>query len=280
MRQLSPAARGLGLRPGHLAELCERPPVAGLDFLEVAPENWMGMGGSKREQLGIIAGKYPLVAHGLSLSIGDTEPLNVEFVADVRRFLDDYGISLYSDHLSLSRDGTGYLYDLLPLPRRAENIAWLADRIRRVQDLTGRRLVLENISYYHDYGDQMPEGAFLAELVARSGCGILLDINNAYVNERNHGLDARAFVRALPSDAVAYYHIAGHLELGDGTALDTHGTPVAEAVLALARDAWTHHGARPLLLERDNNLPELDTLITDLQHIGGAMTTGLSHERA
>lgn len=271
MRQLISEACGLGLRPEHVAKLCESPPIVGLDFLELAPENWMGMGGRKREQLDILAGKYPLIAHGLSLSIGDTEPLNTDFVADVRRFLDEYGIAIYSDHLSLSRDGAGYLYDLLPLPRRAENIAWLVDRIHQVQDIIGRRLVLENISYYHDYAGQMPEGAFLAELAARSGCGILLDINNAYVNERNHGQDARAFMRDLPSDAVAYYHIAGHLVVEDGTVLDTHGTPVADVVIDLARDIRAHHGARPLLLERDNNLPALDALVADLHQIGGVM---------
>jgi uncharacterized protein (UPF0276 family) len=134
--------------------------------------------------------------------------------------------------------------------------------------------VLENISAYHRYPGEMPDGAFFAELVARSGCGILLDINNAYVNARNHGTDADAFLRALPSEAIVYYHIAGHLELADGFLLDTHGTPVADAVMALARKVWALHGARPLLLERDNNVPALDVLLADLGDIATAVDEG------
>lgn len=274
MRTLTAASRGLGLRPEFVDTLLESPAVHGLDFLEVAPENWMQIGGRKRDQLDRIADRYPLIAHGLSLSIADTEPLNTAFVRDVARFLDDYGIALYSDHLSAARDGTGYLYDLLPVPRRAENLPYLADRIAQVQDITGRQLVLENISAYHRYPGEMPEGAFFAELVARSGCGILLDINNAYVNACNHGTDAGAFLRTLPSDAIVYYHIAGHLELADGFLLDTHGTPVADAVLDLARDTLALHGPRPLLLERDNFVPELGALLQDLGRIATAIDEG------
>jgi uncharacterized protein (UPF0276 family) len=147
----------------------------------------------------------------------------------------------------------------------------LAGRIAQVQDITGRRLVLENISAYHRYPGEMPEGAFFAELVARSGCGILLDINNAYVNACNHGTDASTLLRAMPSNAIVYYHIAGHLELADGFLLDTHGTPVVDAVIDLAREAWALHGPRPLLLERDNHLPALDVLLADLANIATAI---------
>ena len=271
MRPLTAASRGLGLRPEFVDTLVETPAIQGLDFLEIAPENWMQLGGRKRDQLDRIAERYPLIAHGLSLSIADTEPLNTAFVRDVARFLDDYGVAIYSDHLSAARDGTGYLYDLLPVPRRAENLPYLADHIARVQDITGRQLVLENISAYHRYPGEMAEGTFFAELVARSGCGILLDINNAYVNACNHGTDAGAFLRALPSDAIVYYHIAGHLELADGMLLDTHGTPVAEAVVELARETWALHGPRPLLLERDNFVPELGALLHDLGRIATAI---------
>lgn len=267
MRQLTPFAGGIGLRSEHAAALCVEPPRPGLDFLEIAPENWMGIGGRRRAQLDCIADAYPLVAHGLSLSIGDTEPLNREFVRDVRCFLDDYDIAIYSEHLSLSRDSRGYLHELLPIPRRAANLAYLADRILAVQDITGRRLVLENISHYHDYGEQMPEAEFFAALTDRSGCGILLDLNNAYVNQRNHGIDAAGFVRALPSDAIVYCHIAGHLELDDGAALDSHGTDVIEPVVMLAALARATHGPRPLLLERDNFVPELDALLAELDGI-------------
>lgn len=274
MRPLTAASRGIGLRSELVQALCDLPRPAGLDFLEIVPENWMGMGGRKRDQLDRIAGEYPLVAHGLSLSIADTEPLNIGFVKDVRRFLDDYGIEIYSDHLSLSRDATGYLYDLLPVPRHAANIDYLVSRIGQVQDLTGRRLVLENISYYHRYDDQMPEGEFLAALAHRSGCGLLLDINNAYVNGRNHGEDPLAFVRSLPSDAITYYHIAGHLELEDGSLLDTHGTPVVSDVVRLGHQVWALHGPRPLLLERDNFVPTLGKLIDEASAIQRSMIEG------
>lgn len=271
MRPLTSEARGLGLRPEFIADLIDAPPADGLDFLEIAPENWMNIGGRKRDQLDQIADRYPLIAHGLSLSIGDAEPLNLPFVREVRAFLDGYRIEIYSDHLSATRDSTGYLYDLMPIPRRSENIGYLAGRIAQVQDVTGRRLVLENISAYHDYPGQMPEGEFLAELALRSGCGILLDINNAYVNAHNHGVDAQAFVAMLPTETIAYYHIAGHLELADGMILDTHGTPVADAVIQFAQDVWQLHGSRPLLLERDNFVPSLGELVHDLNAIGQAI---------
>lgn len=277
MRPLGNSARGIGLRSEIVDDLCRQPRREDIDFLELAPENWMGLGGRKRDQLDRIAALYPLVAHGLSLSVGDTQPLNREYLADLCRFLDDYRIMLHSDHLSLSRDGTGYLYDLLPVPRRAANLDYLAARIDQVQQATGRRLVLENISAYHDYPGQMPEGEFMAELARLSGCGILLDINNAYVNAQNHGGDALAFITALPGEAIAYYHIAGHLELEDGLLLDTHGMPVADAVVALGRQVWAMYGPRPLLLERDNRLPPLDALTAELAQVHGALTTQVPH---
>lgn len=277
MRPLGASARGVGLRAELVEALCGQPRREDIDFLEIAPENWMGLGGRKRDQLDRIADLYPLVAHGLSLSVGDTQPLNRDYLADLRRFLDDYGIMLHSDHLSLSRDGTGYLYDLLPVPRRETNLDYLAARIDRVQQATGRRLVLENISAYHHFPGQMPEGAFMAALADRSGCGILLDINNAYVNARNHGEDALDFIASLPGDAIAYYHIAGHLEQEDGLLLDTHGMPVADEVVALGRQVWALHGARPLLLERDNRLPPLDVLTAELAHVHSAIQGEAHH---
>lgn len=272
MRPLTSLARGIGLRPELVAQLCDQPRRDDIDFVEIAPENWLGIGGRKRGQLDRIADLYPLVAHGLSLSIADPVRLDLDFLRNVRCFLDDYYIEIYSDHLSMSRDETGQLYDLLPIPRRPGNLDYIAGRISRVQDVTNRRLVLENISYYHRFADQMPEAEFLAALVDRSGCGILLDINNVYVNARNHRENATAFVTSLPSDAIAYYHVAGHLELENGTLLDTHGTPVADAVRDLGRTAWQVHGPRPLLLERDNFVPSLDELVAELASVQRDMT--------
>ena len=267
-------AKGLGLRQEFVDLLCEGPKLDGIDFLELSPENWLGLGGKKRDQLEKIADRYPLVAHGLSLSIADTQPLNQQFLEDVREFLDDYRIQIYSDHLSLSRDRNGYLYDLLPTPRYQENIAYLVDRIRCVQDVMQRRLVLENISYYHAYPKQLPEGEFLANVAERSGCGILLDINNVYVNGRNHGTDPREVIAAIPSSAIVYYHIAGHQEQEDGLLLDTHGTTVCNQVLSLVRQVIDLHGPRPLVLERDHNVPPLPYLAAELDRVYEAIRGG------
>jgi len=267
MRAINSEAKGIGLRSEHVDDLCVRPPILGLDFLELSPENWMDLGGKKRASLDNLAEKYPLVAHGLSLSIGDTEPLNVSFIRRIRQFLDDYNIALYSEHLSFSRDAQGYLYDLLPIPRHAENIPYLIGRIQHVQEILDRPLILENISYYHSYDNEMPEDEFLIQVIEKSECKLLLDINNVYVNSQNHEYDPTAFIRALPSSSIAYYHIAGHWRQNDEFILDTHGTSVCTAVATLAKQTMEYHGKRPLLLERDHHLPTLDDLCEELNQL-------------
>lgn len=277
MRPISASSRGVGLRQEHLAQLCTAPARPGIDFLELAPENWMAIGGARREQLQQIAARYPLVAHGLSLSLGDCQPLNMTLLGQIRTFLDEFGIDIYSEHLSFSRDARGYLYELLPVPRQWENLPYLADRIRQVQDALARPLVLENISYYHGYEHEMAEEAFLTELVARSGCELLLDINNVFVNSRNHGYCPERMIAGLPSQAIRYFHIAGHLEEADGTLLDTHGRPVCEEVVALARYTVQTHGLRPLLLERDHHLPPLPVLEAELARVHQACCEATAH---
>ncbi|WP_033138017.1 DUF692 domain-containing protein [Aeromonas finlandensis] len=283
MRPISSRSRGIGLRQEHLDALCSGPVRPGIDFLELAPENWMAIGGAKRAQLHQLAERYPLVAHGLSLSLGDCQPLNRTLLSQIRTFLDEFGIEIYSEHLSFSRDQQGYLYELLPVPRQWENIPYLAERIAQVQDALARPLVLENISYYHGYDHEMPEEDFLAELVARSGCELLLDINNVFVNSRNHGYCPKRMIAGLPGSAIRYFHIAGHLEESDGTLLgtyllDTHGKPVCEAVVALARYTVQTHGLRPLLLERDHHLPSLPELEAELAWVHGACCEALDHQ--
>lgn len=263
--------KGIGLRQEFAQYLSEQPRETGVDFLEVTPDNWFGLGGKKRAQLDRIADRYPLVAHGLSLSIADSQAVNMDYLSSVRDFLDDYGIAIYSDHLSLCRDSSGYLYDLIPVPRRKEAIAHIVDRVGRVQDFIGRQLVLENISYYHNYPGQMDEAEFIAEIAGRSGCGILLDINNVYVNATNHGYDAASFVRAIPSSAIVYYHVAGHLQREDSSLLDTHGAPVQDPVIDLCRTTVDIHGHRPLLLERDHHVPPFPQLVRELAEIAGQL---------
>jgi len=267
MRAIAATSKGIGLRNEHIHALCHQPIVPQLDFLELAPENWMNMGGVKRESLDCIAERYPLIAHGLSLSIGDIQPLNVDFIKSVGDFLDYYNIEIYSEHLSFSRDKTGYLYELLPIPRHQDNIGYLADRIKQVQDMIKRPLVLENISFYHQYADEMPEAEFISALVDKSGCELLLDINNVYVNSKNHNYNAMNFITSLPSKSIRYYHIAGHLKQEDGFLLDTHGKDVNHEVAALAQQAIQYHGIRPLLLERDHHVPTLATLCNELSNV-------------
>ncbi|OGT63596.1 MAG: hypothetical protein A3J38_03635 [Gammaproteobacteria bacterium RIFCSPHIGHO2_12_FULL_45_9] len=271
MRRIGMNAHGLGLRDEHITALCQQPKRTDIDFLELAPENWMNIGGTKRANLECIAERYPLIAHGLSLSIADTQPLNVEFLQQIRAFLDRYHIEIYSEHLSFSRDSQGYLYDLLPVPRHADNIAYIAERIRQAQDILQRPLVLENISYYHRYPDELAEAEFLTRLVEQSQCELLLDINNVYVNSQNHGYIPNDLICALQSKSIRYYHIAGHLVCDDGQLLDTHGKAVSPAVLALAQFTFQQHGTRPLLLERDHHLPTLETLCAELNTISQAV---------
>ncbi len=290
VRMIQNTDKGIGLRSEHIELLARSPKHPDIDFLELAPENWMSLGGLKREQLQDIAKQYPLIAHGLSLSIGDCQPLNTKFVRQVGQFLDELNIQVYSEHLSFSRDSQGYLYELLPLPRRAENIGYLADRIKQVQDIIQRPLVMENISYYHNYGDEMPEGDFIAEIAKRSGCELLVDINNLYVNSQNHHFDAAEMLKALPSDAIRYYHIAGHLVESDRSVagntaiesnkslLDTHGMEVQQEVIDLARYVFDLHGSKPLLLERDNNVPPLVVLSEELRTVHRqVLNAGVAH---
>ncbi|MDE7590801.1 DUF692 domain-containing protein [Enterobacter bugandensis] len=259
-------ATGIGLRAEHISTLMQQPSSRDFDFLELAPDNWMNIGGAKKEQLSDICRKYPLIAHSLSLSIGDAFPINDNYINDIRHFLDDYNIDVYSDHLCFSRDKQGYLYDLLPVPRFPEVLPYLAERIDRVQNVLGRQLVLENVSSYHRYEGEMPEADFWCELLHRSHCGMLLDINNVYVNAFNHGFSALDYIHSIPTDSIVYYHIAGHLEDQD-LLIDTHGIPVICEVLNLAKETFKIHGSKPLLLERDNNIPPLSELCAELNSI-------------
>ena len=265
-------AIGLGLRNELISDLLSATDKTHLDFLELAPENWMGLGGLKAKQLDQIAARYPLVAHGLSLSIGDSEPLNTELILRIKQFLIDYDIDIYSEHLSFGRDAQGYLYDLLPVPFYEENLQYLTRRIHQTQDLLGRKIALENISYYHQYPSNMPEIEFINALLKSADCDLLLDINNVYVNSQNHGYDPYAFISAIPADRVRYMHIAGHYCQSDDFILDTHGKPVTDAVWDLLKHAYSHVGTRPTLLERDHYVPSLSELRQELAQVAHIQT--------
>ena len=237
-----------------------------LDFLECAPENWIGVGGRLGDAFAELASRRPLTCHGLSLSLGGAEPLDETFLQRLRRFLDQHRVALYSEHLSYSGDD-GHLYDLLPIPFTEEAVAHAASRIRRVQDVLGRRIAVENVSYYAAPFQAMAEADFVAAVLQEADCDLLLDVNNIYVNGINHGYDAFAFLSRMPGARIASYHIAGHYDEADDLKVDTHGAPVKNDVWALLAEAYRIHGVRPTLLERDFNFPPLETLLAEVSRI-------------
>ena len=258
-------SQGIGLRSEHQAHLADKK-IDGLDFLELSPENWMNLGGYKKTYLDKIASIYPLVAHGLNLSIGGFNPLNTDFIKQVKVFLDEYNIDIYSDHLCFTDDDKGYLYDLLPVPRQQDNIDYIVGRIQQVQDIIKRPLVLENISYYHKFENDISETYFINTILEKSGAKLLLDINNVYVNSINHSYDPYTFIDEIKQESISYYHIAGHLQT-EYIVLDTHGKDVNIEVKDLAKYTIKKHGWHPLLLERDNRLPSLSELVSELNSI-------------
>lgn len=259
---------GLGLRRELLAPLLQggQQSGQGIDFIEVAPENWIPFGGALQRQFAEVAAQYPLICHGLSLSIAGPDPLDLQFLTQLKQFFRQHQVQLYSEHLSYC-SGQGHLYDLMPVPFCQQAIDYLVPRIRQVQDMLEQELVLENISYYDTPASTLSELEFLTEVLDRADCGLLLDVNNIYVNSVNHGYDATAFLRALPSNRIRYGHVAGHFQQRADLLIDTHGSAVNDPVWALLADAYRCHGVFPTLLERDFNLPPLAELLTELAQI-------------
>lgn len=256
---------GLGLRRDMMASVSAAP-VSGVDFWEIAPENWLGLGGRNGRQLAAVAERDRLICHGLSLSIGGPDPLDLEHVRAIAGFMRGHGIQLYSEHLSYCAAG-GHLYDLLPIPFTPAAIDHVVSRIQQVQELLGRPLVLENSSYYLAPDQQLSELEFIRQVIDRSGCQLLLDVNNVYVNASNHGYDPKAFIRGLPSESISYLHVAGHYREADGFIIDTHGAPVIDPVWQLLAYTYREHGLRPTLLERDFNIPAMPELQAELAQV-------------
>jgi uncharacterized protein (UPF0276 family) len=264
---LAPDAVGLGLRRALLGPLQAALPDA-VDFLEAAPENWMAVGGALGEAFAEVAARWPLVCHGLSLSLGGPGALDDTFLLRLRRFLDTHNVAIYSEHLSACTDARGQLYDLMPLPFNRAAAEHVAARIRHAQDVLGRRIAVENISYYATLeagsSGAMREIDFVNDVLERADCALLLDVNNIVVNAANHGYDATEFLHALPASRVAYIHVAGHHDEADDLKIDTHGAPVSDPVWSLLDAAYAHCGPKPTLLERDFDLPPLDVLLGEL----------------
>jgi uncharacterized protein (UPF0276 family) len=256
---------GLGLRRPLMDELLALPPGR-IGFLELAPDNWIGVGGRRRALLDALRERHPIYCHGLSLSLGGPEPSDRTHLARLKTFLDGLRTPLFSEHLSYCSD-EGQLYDLLPLPFTEEAVSHAAARIGEVQDALGRRIAVENISYYAAPFQAMPEIDFLRAVLEEADCDLLLDVNNIHVNSINHGYDALGFLRALPAERVAAIHVAGHYVEAPDLLVDTHGAAVIEPVWALLAEAYAHCGVRPTLLERDFNFPPLSELLSELDRV-------------
>lgn len=259
---------GLGLRQELVSDL-QTAAAGTLDFVELAPENWMDMGGKFRKQLDAIAERYPIVCHGLSLSLGGPTPLDGDFLQSIKQFLARYSVPIYSEHLSYCSDD-GHLYDLLPIPFTEDAVHYVAARIRTAQDILQRRIAVENVSYYAAPARELDELTFLQAVLAEADCDLLLDVNNIYVNSVNHGYDAAAFLDALPAQRVRYLHVAGHYQQAQDLIIDSHGADVIDPVWNLLDRAYARLGALPTLLERDFNIPPLPQLLAETGRIRAA----------
>lgn len=271
-----PTGVGLGLRWEFLEEVLDGPALD-VAFFEVSPENYMRRGGYYPAALERIRDRYALVTHGLTLSLGAVDPPDPKYLAELRREVERLGSQWHSDHVCFSTSGPLVLHELLPLKLSRATALHVADRARRAEDALGVPLALENISWYaHPGRRELPEAEFLSLILERSGAGLLLDVNNVYVNARNHGFDARSFLAALPLDRVTEVHVAGHTLRPDGLILDTHGAPVIEPVIELLAWVVEQIGAVPVLLERDNDVPELPVLLAEVEQLRGAYDAALA----
>lgn len=261
-----PMGAGLGFRRELLPALKARVPDA-IAFFELAPENWIDLGGAYARDLRSFTERFPFVCHGLSLSLGGPAPLDEMLLAKTRQFMDAHGIGLYTEHLSYCSDD-GHLYDLLPIPFTEEAVRHVAARIRRAQDILERRIAIENASYYTPSPiAEMDELAFIRAVLEEADCDLHLDVNNVYVNSVNHRYDAATFIAALPTERIVYMHMAGHYNEAEDLIVDTHGADVIEPVWSLLDASYRLHGVAPTLLERDFNIPPLDDLVHEVERI-------------
>lgn len=256
---------GLGFRRDSIPELLEQHPSQ-INFMEIAPENWIGVGGQLGKRLHHFTEHYPFVCHGLSLNIGGFSPLDETFIYQVKNLMKQHNITRYSEHLSYCGD-EGHLYDLMPIPFTEEAIKHVVARIQRVQDILGQRIIMENVSYYAAPQQEMQEIDFLCAVLEEADCDFLIDINNIYVNSVNHNYDAVEFLKALPKERITYAHIAGHYNEAEDLIVDTHGAEVIDNVWDLLTVAYQHFGVFPTLLERDFNIPPLADLLTEVEQI-------------
>jgi hypothetical protein len=257
---------GLGYRRELMDELESRVPDV-IRFFEIAPENWIDMGGALGRRFRAFAERHRFVCHGLSLSLGGPAPLDEMLLRKIRGFLDEFKIPLYTEHLSYCSDD-GHLYDLLPIPMTEEAVKYVAARIRRAQDILERRIAVENASFYVNAPiAEMNEADFVRAVLEEADCDLHLDVNNVYVNSVNHGFDARAYIAAMPAERVVYMHMAGHYYEAEDFIIDSHGADVIDPVWELLDYTYQTIGVRPTLLERDFNIPPLGELVKEVERI-------------
>jgi hypothetical protein len=268
---------GLGLRSVHYpALLSERHSI---DWLEILSENYLVPGGQPLDYLDRIRAQFPVVMHGVSLSIGSTDPLDRRYLSELKALASRVEPAWISDHLCWTGVEGRNVHDLLPLPYTEEALAAVTARVGEVQDILGRQILLENVSSYLSYRDsEMTEWEFLSEVARRSDCAILLDINNIYVSAVNHGYDPLNYLRGVPKERVRQFHLAGHSDM-NGHLIDTHDHPIAAPVWALYREAVEHFGPVPTMIERDDNIPELGELVAELD-VARALASGESRAAA
>lgn len=256
---------GLGLRRSMMESLAGQVP-APVNFMEVAPENWIGVGGAFGKKFRTLTEQHPFVAHGLSLSIGSPAPLDEAFLHKLKRFIKEHDIRCYTEHLSYCSDD-GHLYDLMPIPFTEDAVKHVVERIQRVQDILGERIGMENVSYYAAPGKEMEEIEFINAVVSEADCGLLLDVNNIYVNSINHHYDPIEYMKALPGERIMYVHVAGHYNEAEDLIVDTHGADVIDPVWDLLDKTYQHFGNLPTLLERDFNIPPIEELLKEIETI-------------
>ncbi|MEM7138548.1 MAG: DUF692 domain-containing protein [Myxococcota bacterium] len=258
---------GLGLRYDLATELIERQPKS-VAWVEVHPENYVNRGGRYLEILDLAREDWPVVTHGLTSCFGSTEPFANDYLQDLRNFLSDLEVSWHSEHLCIGGSDPRFFHDLLPLPFTEEAVNVCVSRIQQMRDAIDLPVALENVSYYAPQGPNgLEEASFVVEVLERADAKLLLDVNNVYVNSQNFDFDPRAFIDKIPSNRVVQIHVAGHELRADGLRIDTHGEPVPDEVFRLLEYALTKLGPVPVLLERDTNIPPLDTLLAEVDEL-------------
>lgn len=278
MPESSARSFGLGLRTAHYEEIASSRPA--VDWFEILTENYLVDGGRPMQWLDRIRADYPLVMHGVSLSIGSVDPLDFEYLSAVKGLAQRISPRWISDHLCWTGIASKNLHDLLPLPYTESAVRHVAERVQRVQDFLGRRILLENVSSYVEFaGAELTEWEFLAEVAQRSDCHILLDVNNIYVSAFNHGFDAPAYLAGIPVERVQQIHLAGHSNCGDYI-IDTHDAPVIDPVWALYGRAIERFGAVPTMIERDDRIPPLADLLAELDRARRVTEDALAREAA